>query len=145
MYRGISLTLQAKLSTWYIMEYSEKEITQADTALEMLYLADVPVSGHAVRSRMAAYGSPYKMRDILIHSLNLIHNSSDIYTLTHEGRKSAEVGFKAYIDRLDLREHAVPVREVKEKRPLWKLNRSEWIALAGVLTGILGVAISFLL
>ena len=79
------------------MEYSEKEIKQANCALDMTRESEKLVDGHDVRSSMSQYGDPYKMVTVLTDDLKLIVRRGDCWTLSHEGRKAAKMGFSNYL------------------------------------------------
>ena len=66
-------------------------------------------------------------------------------SITEEGEKAFSIGFKAYMEERERMADEIPlVLTRNEPRPWYKLNRAEWIGLAGVVIGLLALAVALL-
>ena len=111
------------------MDYSEKEIKQADCAIGMMEEQDKLMSGHDVRSAMRKYGDPYNMVTVLKDDLKLIASKGDSWVLTDEGRKAARMGFANYLR----------YRKVLEKVSFW----GPLVSIVAALFSIIGAVLSW--
>lgn len=126
------------------MNYTEEQIRQADIALKMLHDAQGFVDGHKLWQAMGAPKAEY-MRYQLSEVLHLASRRIDSYTITEEGEKAFAMGFKAYMEERERTADEIPlVLTRNEPRPWYKLNRAEWIGLAGVVIGLLALAVALL-
>lgn len=127
------------------MNYNEVQIRQADTALKMLHDAQGFVDGHELWQLMGPPKAEY-MRYQLSEVLHLASRRIDRYTITEDGEKAFAMGFKAYMEERERKaaEEIPLVLTRDEPRPWYKLNRAEWIGLAGVVIGLLALAVALL-
>ncbi len=126
------------------MNYTEEQIRQADIALKMLHDAQGFVDGHILWQAMGPPKAEY-IRYQLSEVLHLASRRIDRYTITEEGEKAFSIGFKAYVEERERMANEIPlVLTRNEPRPWYKLNRAEWIGLAGVVIGLLALAVALL-
>lgn len=129
------------------MNYNEVQIRQADTALKMLHDAQGFVDGHQLWQAMGPPKAEY-MRYQLSEVLHLASRRIDRYTITEEGDRAYEMGFKAYMEERE-RKAAEPiaVKEITDNRPWYKPNKRELLQaiIASVVGTLVGALISRLL
>lgn len=126
------------------MNYTEEQIRQADIALKMLHDAQGFVDGHELWQLMGPPKAEY-MRYQLSEVLHLASRRIDRYTITEDGEKAFAMGFKAYMEERDRMAEKIPLVLTRdEPRPWYNLNRAEWIGLAGVVIGLLALAVALL-
>ena len=142
--RGIFRTFALGFKIEWNMNYSEVQIKQADVVLKLLHERQGYVDGHELWKAMGHPKAEY-MRDQLSEVLYLTTRRMNSYMLTEEGERAFLMGFKAYMKERE-RERIDPplVLTREEPRPWYKLNRAEWIGLAGVLIGLLALAVALL-
>lgn len=126
------------------MMYTDNETCMADAALQSL--KGGPMNRRAVLHAMGGRGSEhYAMLRTLTDELKLISKGHDTFSLTFEGRKAVQMGFKAYMEERERMAEEIPLVLTRdEPRPWYKLNRAEWIGLAGVVIGLLALAVALL-
>lgn len=117
----------------------------ADAALQSLQGG--PMNRRAVLHTMGGRGSEhYAMLRTLTDDLKLINKGHDTFSLTLEGRKAVQMGFRAYMEERERKaKEPIPVHLV-DNRPLWKLNKRELIqsSISAIIGAVIGKAVELL-
>ena len=117
--------------------YTDSETCMADAALQSLQGG--PMNRRAVLHAMGGLGSEhYAMLRTLTDDLKLISKGHDTFSLTFEGRKAVQMGFRAYVDELE--QKGVPPKQEK----YFGLSREQWYKAAMLLIGLLGAVAALL-
>ncbi len=124
--------------------YKEQEIERMEAALKVLHDSTQSVEGRFVRN--ALRGDEVNARQLLNeleNKLKLVGRSGDMWYLTSEGRNAAAMGMKSYLAELE-RKAQEPKKMMLMEKKFLGLNRGEWIAIAGIAIGLLGLLAGFL-
>lgn len=117
--------------------YTDNEVRMADAALQCLKNG----TQHR-RTVLHAMGGLkdecYVMLRALTDDLKLVSKGYDDFTLTFEGRKAVEMGFKAYVEVLARKGQA------PEPSTVFGLSREGWYKIATLLIGLLAAVAALL-